>query len=57
MTAAATDTVITLPRDSNQAIGIGQYAIDFMSGTIGTPCDTVEKRTTQFLVDSVLCGL
>ena len=57
MTAAATVTVITLPRDSNQAIGIGQYAIDFMSGTIGTPCDTVEKRTTQFLVDSVLCGL
>jgi 2-methylcitrate dehydratase len=57
MTATATATAITLPRDSNQAIGIGRYAIDFMSGTIGTPCKSVEQRTTQFLVDSVLCGI
>lgn len=57
MTATATDTTITLGRDSNQALGIGRFACDFMSGTLGAPGSGVERRTTQFLVDSVLCGL
>lgn len=57
MTATATHTSITLGRDSNQALGIGQFACDFMSGKIGQPGDVVQKRTTQFLVDSVLCGI
>jgi 2-methylcitrate dehydratase len=57
MTATATGTTITLGRDSNQALGIGRFARDFMSGSIGTPSEAVERRTTQFLVDSLLCGL
>ncbi len=57
MTVTATETTITLGRDSNQALGIGRFACDFMSGTIGAPSTGVENRTTQFLVDSVLCGL
>ena len=28
MTATQTETAVTLPRDSNQALGIGQFAID-----------------------------
>ncbi len=57
MTATATDTTVTLARDTNQAIGIGQFACDFMSGVIGTPNTSVRQRTIQFFVDSVLCGL
>jgi len=57
MTATATDTTITLSRDSNQALGIGRFACDFMSGNIGTPGELAQQRTVQFLVDSVLCGL
>jgi len=57
MTATATDTSITLPPDSNQALGIGQFACDFISGAVGSPDAAVEHRTIQFFVDSVLCGL
>ncbi|MEE3001793.1 MAG: MmgE/PrpD family protein [Planctomycetota bacterium] len=57
MTATDTTSSITLPRDSNQALGIGQYACDFMAGRIGTPGDVVAARTTMFFTDSVLCGL
>ncbi len=49
---------VTLSRDSNQALGIGQFAIDFMSGKLGPgPDQSVLKRTEQFFVDSVLCGV
>lgn len=44
----------TLPRDTNQALGIGQYAIDFLQG--GDPSATVRSRTILFHTDSVLCG-
>ncbi len=57
MTATATDTSITLGCDTNQALGIGQFACDFVSGRIGQPGTIVESRTVQFFVDSVLCGL
>jgi 2-methylcitrate dehydratase len=43
-----------LPRDSNQALGIGQYAIDFMRA--GEPGEAVLDRTTLFFTDAVLCG-
>ena len=46
-----------LPRDSNQALGIGQFAVDFMSGKIGSPSQSVLDRTLLFHTDSVLCGL
>lgn len=51
-------TAITLPRDSNQALGLGQFALDFMKGTLGSgPSAEVRKRTALFHADAVLCGL
>ena len=44
-----------LPRDSNQALGLGQYAIDFLSGA-GQPDESVLAKTEQFHLDSVACG-
>ena len=46
-----------LPRDTNQALGIGRFAIDFMSGKIGNPDAAVLERTTMFHTDAVLCGI
>ncbi len=53
-------THITLPADSNQALGLAQYAIDFMAdapGTRGDPDASVLDRTNLFHTDAVLCGL
>ncbi len=50
-------TAVSLPRSTNQALGIGQFAVDFMSGTIGRPSQAVIDRTVMFHTDSVLCGL
>lgn len=48
---------VTLPRISNQALGLGQFAIDFLSGTLGPgPSEMVLQRTKMFHTDSVLCG-
>ncbi|MFG0256584.1 MAG: MmgE/PrpD family protein [Phycisphaerales bacterium JB043] len=55
MTATA-DTLVHLPADSNQALGIAQFAIDFMAGT-GEPDPSVIQRTERFHTDAVLCGL
>jgi len=51
------DTAVSLPKNSNQALGIGKFAIDFMSGTIGDPSQEVLDRTALFFTDAVLCGL
>jgi 2-methylcitrate dehydratase len=51
-------TSVTLPRNENQALGIGQFAIDFMSGALGPgPSPAVLERTRWFHTDAVLCGL
>ncbi|MEZ0326077.1 MAG: MmgE/PrpD family protein [Fimbriimonas sp.] len=51
-------TSVTLTRDSNQALGIAQFAIDFLAGTLGSgPSNAVLERTKLFHTDSVLCGL
>lgn len=50
----------TLSRDSNQALGIAEYAIDFLSDIASkrpTPSEAVLKRTSLFHTDAVLCGL
>ncbi|MCA9309713.1 MAG: MmgE/PrpD family protein [Phycisphaerales bacterium] len=47
----------TLRRDSNQALGIAQFAIDFIGGTIGDPDASVLKRTELFHTDSVFTGI
>jgi len=45
-----------LGKDTNQALGIAEFAIDFMNGK-GTPNKEVLTRTRQFHTDSVMCGL
>ncbi len=51
-------TTVTLPRDTNQALGIGQFAIDFLAGTLGNgPSQAVLDRTRMFHADAVLCGV
>ncbi len=50
-------TATLLGRDTNQALGIGRFAVDFMSGKIGKPAASVLERTLMFHTDSVLCGL
>jgi 2-methylcitrate dehydratase len=55
--ATATKTFVTLPRNTNQAKGLGQYAVDFMSNSIGEPDESVRQRTRLFFTDAVLVGL
>lgn len=50
--------VITLPRDSNQAVGLGRFAVDFMAGRLGPgPSERVLERTRLLHADAVLCGV
>jgi 2-methylcitrate dehydratase len=52
-------TQVVLPADSNQALGIGQFAIDFLSddpARRGEPAPPVLTRTAMFHTDAVLCG-
>ncbi|MGA0287951.1 MAG: MmgE/PrpD family protein [Phycisphaerales bacterium] len=58
MTTTAADPACftTLPRDSNQALGVAQFAIDFMTGAIGNPDPSVLERTLLFHIDATLCG-
>ena len=51
-----TSTTTTLSSTDNQALGIGQFAIDFMLGAIGDPDPGVLDHVTRFFTDSVLCG-
>ncbi|MBX3359475.1 MAG: MmgE/PrpD family protein [Phycisphaeraceae bacterium] len=53
------DTRVVLPADTNQALGLGQFAVEFMNGDQGVrgePDDTVLDRTNMFHTDAVLCG-
>jgi len=57
-----TDNQVFLPRDSNQALGIGQFAIDFMQNVkdkqMGPgPSQKVLDRVELFHTDSVVCGV
>jgi len=53
----STETFVTLPKNTNQALGIGRFAVDFMTGSLGEPSQKVFERTTLFFTDAVLCGL
>lgn len=58
MSSTGTTTTVSLPRDTNQALGIGQFAIDFLSGALGPgPSETVVERTKLFHTDALLCGV
>jgi 2-methylcitrate dehydratase len=49
---------IVLGKDTNQALGLGHYAIDMLSGKYGDDIDaSVYKVVEQFHTDSVMCGL
>ncbi|MBX7167492.1 MAG: MmgE/PrpD family protein [Pirellulales bacterium] len=48
---------VFLPRNENQARGIGQYAIDFLAGNQGEPSEAVFAMTERFHVDSIACGV
>ncbi|MDP7006095.1 MAG: MmgE/PrpD family protein [Phycisphaerales bacterium] len=52
-----TDTAVSLPKNTNQALGIGEFAVNFMNGSIGEPAQEVIDRTELFFTDAVLCGL
>jgi 2-methylcitrate dehydratase len=50
-------TSVTLAPSSNQALGIGQFAIDFLAGRLGAgPSDAVLERVRLFHTDAFLCG-
>lgn len=54
------ETHVHLPADTNQALGIAQYAIDFMSddpARTGHPSRAVLDRTALFHTDACLCGV
>ncbi len=56
----ADNQFVTLPADSNQALGLARYAIDFMWGegdSRGEPDAAVLERTNQFYTDACLTGL
>ncbi|MEM1166841.1 MAG: MmgE/PrpD family protein [Planctomycetota bacterium] len=58
MPTATTEPAVTLPRHSNQARGIANYAVAFLRGDLGPgPADAVLDRTKLFHTDSVFCGL
>jgi 2-methylcitrate dehydratase len=46
---------LDLPRNTNQALGIAEYAIEFMKS--GTPSAAVLDRTALFHADACLCGV
>ena len=50
-------TFTTLPRNSNQARGLGEFAIEFMAMDNKRIDDAVYKRVEQFHTDSVVCGV
>jgi 2-methylcitrate dehydratase len=48
-------TQVLLARDTNQAMGIAEYAVDFMKS--GEPGAAVIDRTNLFNVDAMMCGV
>ncbi len=53
-------TRVVLPADSNQAYGLGEFAVEFMNGDAGArgePSAAVLERTNMFHTDAVLCGV
>src|SRR5688572_16709831 len=48
---------VLLGRGENQARGIGQYAVDFLAGSLGEPSESVLGRTELFHTDTVACAV
>lgn len=50
-------STVVLGRNTNQALGIGQFAVDFLAGKLGPgPSASVLERTRMFHTDALLCG-
>lgn len=50
-------TAVVLGSNTNQALGIGQFAVDFLAGKLGSgPSQVVLERTRMFHTDALLCG-
>lgn len=48
---------VRLPRNSNQALGLGEFSVRFLEGSLGPgPSDEVLQRTVLFHADAFLCG-
>jgi 2-methylcitrate dehydratase len=55
-----TQTHVHLPADTNQALGLARYAVDFMGdepAKRGEPAADVLARTNLFHTDAVICGV
>ncbi|MCI0361406.1 MAG: MmgE/PrpD family protein [Planctomycetaceae bacterium] len=52
-----TNQYATLRRDTNQARGIGQYALDFLAGKLRQPSPAVLNKVEQFHFDTVACAV
>lgn len=51
------DTAVLLARDTNQALGIGRFALAFLNGELGPgPSGAVLDRTALFHADAFFCG-
>jgi len=53
-------THLTLAADTNQALGLGRYAVGFMhgpKGQRGEPGARVIEKTNLFHIDAVICGI
>ncbi|HKD36038.1 MAG TPA: MmgE/PrpD family protein, partial [Pirellulales bacterium] len=48
---------VTLARDTNQARGLGQFAIDFLGGRFAGPDESVLRMVERFHLDSMACGV
>lgn len=57
MSNSSANQFVTLPRNTNQARGIAQYARDMLAGQHVGPSDAVLKKVEQFHTDSVVCGV
>ena len=59
MTTSTKNDVTELLRNSNQALGIGEYAVAFLDADRegGSPDQKVLERTMLFFTDSILCGV
>ncbi len=55
--ATISNAYLDLPANTNQARGIGQYAIDFCQGRFPGPAGDVLERTDLFHLDSIACAV
>jgi 2-methylcitrate dehydratase len=57
MTCTAASDTLLLPRSTNQARGLAEYALAFLAGDLGEPSPGVLGLLERFHADSVACGV